>query len=164
MHLPRPPVMLLLPLVMLISAGCQRDDEGGVVATDPDQPRVSEAGPPLAPVAAPDAGDDVLSAVPHPIERPAAGTITPPLAEGADITYTCEDGSDLRVNFAGGRASITFATGRAEPLARAQPADGGVDGELYLGAVHGLHRIGTVVELRQEDGSIRRCRETGGSA
>lgn len=159
------PALRSLPLclALLFAAGCQRDDDGSVVAPDPAVPQASATPPPVAPTSPPGEGDDVLSGVPRPIEMPAPGTVTPPLAEGADITYTCEDGSDLRVTYAAGRANVTFADGRIEPLPQAQ-AQAGVDGELYLGATLGLHRIGTVVELREEDGDVRRCRESGGSA
>lgn len=155
---------LPLCLALLVAAGCQREDDGSVVAPDPLPPLASATPPPVAPTSPPGEGDDVLSGVPRSIEMPATGTVTPPLAEGADITYTCEDGSDLRVTYAAGRANVTFANGHVEPLARAPAGDPGLAGELYLGAVHGLHRIGTVVELREEDGDIRRCRESSGSA
>lgn len=156
----------LLPMFLglVLVAGCQRDDDGSVVAPDPMPPQASATPPPVALTSPPGEGDDVLSGIPHPIEMPEAGTVTPALAEGADITYTCEDGSDLRVTYAAGRANVTFADGRVEPLSRAERVPAAMDGELYDGAVYGLHRIGTVVELREENGDIRRCRESSGSA
>lgn len=156
----------LLPvcLVLLLAAGCQREDDGTVVTPDPLPPQASATPPPVAPTSPPGEGDDVLSGVPRPIDMPEPGTVTPVLAEGADITYTCEDGSDLRVTYAAGRANVTFADGRVEPLARAQRVPAAMEGELYDGAIHGLHRIGTVVELREENGDIRRCRESSASA
>ena len=115
-----------------------------------------------APMAAPK-GDEVRSGVPNPIELPPPDAPTPPMAEGADITYTCEDGTELRITYAAGRASVTLADGSIV-LPRSPQTAQQAGGEIYAGEALVLHRLGNVVELHQGEGDKRRCRESGGNA
>lgn len=86
------------------------------------------------------------------------------MAEGADITYTCEDGSELRITYAAGRAGVTLADGSIVPLPRSPQTAQQAGGEIYAGEALVLHRLGNVVELQQGEGDKRRCRESGGNA
>lgn len=151
--------VLLSPL---LAAACQ--PHGASAPTPADEatkPAPADAAPAAqAPIAVPK-GDDVRSGVPNPIESPPPDAPTPPMAEGADIIYTCEDGSELRITYAAGRVNVTLADGNVVPLPRSAQQAGG---EIYAGEALVLHRLGNVVELQQDEGDKRRCRESGGNA
>jgi hypothetical protein len=153
--------LLSLPLAAACSAcqphGASAPTPGGE-ATKPAPADTAPAA--QSPIAVPK-GDDVRSGVPNPIELPPPDAPTPPMAEGADITYTCEDGSELRITYAAGRANVTLTGGNVVPLPRSAQHAGG---EIYAGEALVLHRLGNVVELQQDEGDKRRCRESGGNA
>lgn len=159
----RTPVLLLVSLIAL--CGCQAGDDATAPSTaeTPASTTPDANAAPSAPIAVPD-DDDVRSDVLEPIELPPPDAATPPMAEGADITYTCEDGSDLRVTYAAGRANVTLADGGIVPLPLSPQATGQAGGEVYIGEALTLHRLGNVVELQQDEGDRRRCRESGGNA
>jgi len=155
---------LLVPLLAAACFACQPRDAAKAPADGAATREAKDAVPaPQAPIAVPK-GDEVLSGVPNLIELPPPETATPPMAEGADITYTCEDGSELRVTYAAGRATVTLANGGIVPLPRSPQAAREAGGEVYAGDALALHRLGNVVELRQDAGATRRCRESGGNA
>ncbi len=164
-----PPRCLLQLLFAAACVACQRDtpetaDTGAAAAATSE---AADARAPRAPgstaTAFPEA-DDVLSSVPNPIELPPSDAATPAMAEGADMIYTCEDGSELRVVYADTRAKVTLPDGRTVSLPRAARASGQAGGEIFVAGAVALHRLGNVVELEQQPGGIRRCRESGGSA
>lgn len=149
----------------------------GVVACRPDStpaPAASPVVPPADPVVSqatrgpairvPPANDAVRSGVATPIALPPADTATAPLAENADILYTCDDGSDLRVTYSGGRANIALPDGSIATAPLSASATQASGGEVYVGELVGLRRIGAVVELQQDSVPARRCREAGGNA
>ena len=156
--------------VPILALACLATACGGGDDTAPAPSATAAPVPDTAPPATRDAipvgpaGDDVLSGNPETIERPPAGTPTPALAEGADITYACEDGSDLRVGYAADVASVTLADGSIATLPRSPSASAGADGEVYVGESIALQRLGSVVELHGGGGEIRRCRESAASA
>lgn len=163
----RVPVALLSALAALALAGCaddtpaggQTDAASGVAPTAAASPQARPA------IDVPPADDGgVRSDVPHPIELPPADAPTPLPAEGADIVYTCEDGSDLRVTYAAGIASVVLADGSIVQLPRSPAAGSEAGGDVYVGEAVALRRIGGVVELQQDEGLSRRCRESGASA
>ena len=155
--------LLLMPLLAAACTACQPRDVATISTEEVVAPATEDAAAPSAPIAVPK-GDEVLSGVPNPIELPPPDTATPPMAEGADITYTCEDGSELRVTYAAGRASVTLADGGFVPLPNSPQAARTTGGEVYAGEALTLYRFGNVVELQQDEGAKRRCRETGGDA
>jgi hypothetical protein len=155
----------LLPLLLAVaSAACQpRDAAAPAPADEAAKPAPAGVAPAAqAPIAVPK-GDEIRSGVPNPIELPPPDAPTPPMAEGADITYTCEDGSELRITYAAGRANVTLADGGIVPLPRSPQAQQ-AGGEVFAGEALVLRRLGNVVELQQDEGDKRRCRESGGNA
>lgn len=160
----RTPVVLLVSL-LAATLGCQpREDAATPDAAETTAGATEDAASaPSAPIAVPD-DDDVRSGVLNPIELPPSDAPTPPMAEGADITYACEDGSELRVTYAAGRANVTLADGGIVPLPRSPQAAQQAGGEVYIGEALTLHRLGNIVELQQDEGTRRRCRESGGNA
>lgn len=156
----------LLPLLLAVACvACQpRDAAVPAPADEAAKPPPADAAPAAqAPIAVPK-GDEVRSGVPNPIELPPPDAPTPPMAEGADITYTCEDGSELRITYAAGRANVTLADGGIVPLPRSPQTAQQVGGEVYAGEALVLRRLGNVVELQRDEGDERRCRESGGNA
>lgn len=163
------PILPALALAFALSAtAC--GSGGGDDTASPDRPATAAAPADATPdgvreaIDAGPAADDVLSGNPETIERPPAGTPTPQLAEGADITYACEDGGDLRVGYAANVASVTLPDGAIATLPLSPSASAGSDGEVYVGETLALQRLGSVVELQAGDGEVRRCRETSASA
>ena len=151
-------------LLAAACAACQPHDATPAPADDAATLAPADAAPAAqAPIAIP-GDDEVRSGVPNPIELPPPDAPTPPMAEGADITYTCEDGSELRITYAAGRASITLADGSIVPLPRSPRTAQQAGGEVYAGEALILHRLGNVVELQQDEAEKRRCRESGGNA
>lgn len=153
----------LLPLLLAAAcAACEpRDIAAPAPADDAAKSAPADAAPAAqAPIAVPK-GDEVRSGVPNPIELPPPDAPTPPMADGADITYTCEDGSELRITYVAGRANVTLADGNVVSLPRSAQQAGG---EIYAGEALVLHRLGNVVELQQDEDGKRRCRESGGNA
>ncbi|HST45005.1 MAG TPA: hypothetical protein VLK29_07255 [Luteimonas sp.] len=150
-------------VLALGSAACQPDPAPAPVAAarPAPAPQAATRGPAIE---VPSADEAVRSGVSTPIELPPADTATAPLAENADLLYGCDDGSDLRVTFSGGRANITLpdASIATAPVSAAASAEAG--GEVYVGERVGLRRIGAVVELQQDGVAPRRCREAGGNA
>jgi hypothetical protein len=159
---------LLSVLALVALAGCADDPGAPDPATAPAEASSAPAQPsagtgPAIDVPAP--GDDtVRSGVPTPIELPPADAPTPALAEGADIVYTCEDGSDLRVTYSSAIANVTLSDGSIVALPRSPAAGSQAGGDVYVGEAIGLRRIGGVVELQQDEAQTRRCREAGASA
>jgi hypothetical protein len=160
--------VLLSMIVLAAVAGCADDTGASDPAAAPAAAPAASAAPPVATgpaidVPAPGEGS-VRSGVPNPIELPPDDAPTPALAEGADIVYTCEDGSDLRVTYASTIANVTLSDGSIVALPRSPAATSEAGGEVYVGEAVGLRRIGGVVELQQDEGPTRRCREAGASA
>jgi hypothetical protein len=157
---------LLPPLlaVAIACAACQPRDAAPTPADEAAKSAPAGVAPAAqAPIAVPK-GDEIRSSVPNPIELPPPDAPTPPMADGADITYTCEDGSELRVTYAAGRANVALADGGIVPLPRSPQAAQQAGGEVYVGEALVLRRLGNVVELQQDEGTKRRCRESGGNA
>lgn len=154
----------LVPLLFAIAcAACQPHDAASKPADDAAMLSPADTPPAAqAPIAVP-GDDEARSGVPNPIELPPPDAPTPPMAEGADITYTCDDGSELRITYAAGRANVTLADGRIVPLTPSPQAAQRLGGEVFDGEAL-LHRLGNVVELQRDEGGRRRCRESGGNA
>lgn len=95
---------------------------------------------------------------PGDIEMPPADAPTPAIAEGAEVIYSCDDGSELRVRYAGIVARVT-----APDESYVQVSRTGADGETYADNGTTLRRLANVVEITQ-GGATRRCSESGGNA
>lgn len=151
----------LLPLALLVAAlcaGCQRDaSETSAAAAAPNPATAPEV---TADPQAAQPSDDVRSNVPSKVEMPPATAPTPEIAVGAEIVYSCDDGSELRVAYAGNLARIAAPDGSPRQLTRVGSDQGG---EMYSDRDTSLHRLANVVELKQ-GARARRCSESGGSA
>lgn len=162
----------LLLLVVLAFPACRReqtDTSRQDAAPDPDTAVVAPVRPATTPVIAqaPIADTPRPEAAPvegnaTPIAPPASDTPTPPAAEGARITYTCENGSVLEIAFAGAGARATLADGSVHALVRTATRTG--DGERYEDAALQVDRLGNTIEVRERGAAVRRCAETGGNA
>lgn len=158
--------LLSLGLVTALAA-CQRDAAPGrdgaasdeaVAATDAPAAATTPASSP------PDDNSGVLAGKPpSTIEVPPADTPTPAIAEGAEVVYTCEDGGELHVVYAGHSARFALVDGRVVTLRRAESASKG-GGDVYVGDAVALQRLGNVVQVEEQGGDKRVCSETGGSA
>jgi len=128
--------------------GAERDAGGSASA-----PRAP--GPATAP--------QVLEGIPRRIARPGPEVPTPPIATGAEVTYACESGAQLRVRYGGSVAEVAWTDGAWLTLSRSAP--GTATGETYAGEGHVLLRLGNVVELRDErGGTVIRCAEAAANA
>ena len=129
--------------------------EAGTAAPAPRPPDVATAPQGPAP--------QVLEGIPRPIARPGPDVPTPPIASGAEVSYACESGAQLRVRYAGSVAEVAWTDGAWLTLSRTAP--GGAGGETYAGERHVLVRLGHVVELRDERGGpVIRCAEATANA
>lgn len=107
--------------------------------------------------AAPPAQDKAALPAPVAEARPA-----PALAEGAEMTYACED-TEMRVVYADGKARVTLAGGREFALPRSRQASEPGE-EFYVGEGKVLRRQGSVVELRQQGSGMLQCIESSATA
>lgn len=152
------PNLLLVVLVAMLCA-CQRGTATDDASSAPDNTASASAGntTTTAPVQDP---ENVRSSVPSIVEMPPGNAPTPGIAEGAEIIYTCDDGSELRVRYAGAIARILASDGAYLQVSRIGAAD---SGETYADKGTSLHRLSNVVEITQ-DNVKRRCSESGGNA
>ena len=162
---------------MLALAACQRDstpdrttagDDAAAIGADTTEGAAGAAAgtdPGTGAQQAGAQGDDGVTSgsPPSMIPVPPADTPTPDIAAGAQITYTCEDGSELDVVFSAKSAKFALADGRVVTLSRTgSGAQGG--GEVYTGEAVALRRLGNVVEVEQDQGGKRVCAESSGTA
>ena len=172
------PLRACLPLLAacLSLTACQRTPAPETApvettSTDASAPATSDATA-AAPLPAPsaqtpmpgaqsDMDAPLRSGVPTDVPELPADTPTPPLAEGAAMSYTCEDGSVLSVSYAGNTARLGVPGVENAVLSRT-PAAG--TGEGYAGGAFTLLRLGNIVELDDGRAPKRRCVETGGNA
>lgn len=172
-----PTVLAVAITLMCVLAACAPrstgDDDKQVAAADAPESPGEVAGPNAggapgdAAATPPAAGDDdVLSGVPQSIPLPARTTPTPPLPDDTEVTYLCADGSDLRVRYVAGQASVTLGVDKVATLALSPEASAEHGGEVYVGQGQGLRRIGGVVEFDPGKGedAIRRCGEASSTA
>lgn len=159
---------------MLTLAACQRDstpdaasgsDAGAdTAAAGTESATAPEAGSPGAAQAGADGDESAISgSPPSMIPVPPADTPTPDIAAGAQITYTCEDGSELNVTYSGKAAKFALVDGSVVTLPRTSSGVKG-GGDVYAGEAVALRRLGNVVEVDQGQGGKRVCAETSGTA
>ncbi|HLT43041.1 MAG TPA: MliC family protein [Luteimonas sp.] len=79
-------------------------------------------------------------------------------AMASSVSYRCDDGSMLQVDYGDADASIRWADGRSVDLPRAESASGG-GGDAYVGTDVSLQRTGTGIELHDGDAPMRSCTE-----
>jgi hypothetical protein len=140
------PACLLASLLTFSTVACQRADAPAADDSDPSAAQSGEA------AGAADA------------RRPAmADSPTPPVVEGAEITYLC-GGGEVHVHYAGGRAHVTLADGQSLDL----PLDPGrrtpSGGEVFSDDTVTLRRSGNVVELQQPGQGTQVCTESMATA
>ena len=157
----------LLALSLLAGfAACQRDaspapaNEAETQAPTPNSEPYASATAPTAPA---DEQGAIAGKPPSTIEVPPADTPTPGIAAGAEIIYTCEDGSELHVRYSTHSATFALEDGSRVTLPRAESASKG-GGDVYVGDTVGLQRLGNVVQVEQKGSAKRVCAESGGSA
>ncbi|MGH8032233.1 MAG: hypothetical protein ACREO8_07695 [Luteimonas sp.] len=159
-----PPRAAALVLVIACAA-CQRQS-AEPTGTDAQAPRTEAATimpqpassvPPRSKTA-----DDVRSHEPTSVQMPVRDTPTPAIADGAEVTYACDDGV-LTVTFAAGIARVLLPGGSTAEATLSAQASAKSGGEVYVGQRLGLQRIGNAVELQQTDGATRRCVESSSS-
>lgn len=160
----------LLWITLAAAAGCG----GGAPPAEPAPPPPTGTSPPAAdsatavasdppagtPIDVPDPDDPAL----QPRQRPiTAGAESPslPLPENADIGYACEDGGLIRVVWTRTHANLSL-DGVFRPLARWADGSTRSGAEAWAGDHLTLFRRGEVVELREADGRMRRCRASSG--
>jgi len=149
-------------------AACQRDAPSGreeaappTAASEPavDSPRATPS-----PSSSPPAGNGLEAGQrPSTIEIPPADTPTPDIAAGAQISYTCEDGSELHVVYSAHSAKFALVDGSVATLPRAESASKG-GGDVYVSDTVALQRLGNVVQVEEPGGTKRVCAESGGNA
>ncbi|WP_407352469.1 hypothetical protein [Luteimonas sp. R10] len=87
----------------------------------------------------------------------AIAPVDPPVAaDDIAVRYGCDDGSELRVSYAGGLADVTLPDGRTIALPRAESASQG-GGDAYVGEALSLMVEGPNVQLHQDEGPTRNC-------
>lgn len=158
-------------LLAVLLAGCQREampnDAHTAAENAPAAPTSRAADPGMQTVAprAADAGDGTMTsgAPASTIKVPPLDTPTPPIAAGAQITYTCEDGSELNVTYSGVSAAFALSNGAQVTLPRVASTTN-TGGDVYAGDSAGLQRLGNVVRVAEHDGAKRVCSETSGTA
>jgi hypothetical protein len=144
-------------------AACQRDAPPAGADTRLPSADADAAADAIAPPK-PAADDDVTAGNPPPtIEIPPADAPTPAIAAGAQIVYTCEDGSELQVTYSGSSATFALEDGRVVTLPRAESASKG-GGDVYVSDTVGLQRLSNVVQVERDSGAKRVCAESGGNA
>jgi len=159
----------LAAVLLTTLAACQRDAPSGreeaappTAASEPavDSPRATPS-PSSSP---PPAGNGLEAGQrPSTIEIPPADTPTPDIAAGAQISYTCEDGSELHVVYSAHSAKFALVDGSVATLPRAESASKG-GGDVYVSDTVALQRLGNVVQVEEPGGTKRVCAESGGNA
>ena len=146
-------------------AACQRDAPSSPEETAPPASATNEPAvdsPHATP--SPPAGEALdAGQPPSTIEIPPADTPTPRIAAGAQISYTCEDGSELHVVYSGQSAKFALIDGSVATLPRAESASKG-GGDVYVSDTVALQRLGNVVQVEEHGGTKRVCAESGGNA
>jgi hypothetical protein len=107
--------------------------------------------------------DDADTPLPPSVTMPSADAETPMIAEGATVTYGCDDGN-LVVAYGNGNARMTLPDGSQAEARLSVEASARAGGEVYVGDRIGLQRLGTAVEVQGADHSVRRCVETSSDA
>lgn len=79
-------------------------------------------------------------------------------AMASSVSYRCDDGTMLQVDYGDADASIRWADGRSVDLPRAESASG-PGGDAYVGTDVSLQRTGTGIELHDGDAPMRSCTE-----
>lgn len=151
------PACLLASLLTLSAAACQRVDTPATDDSDPPATQTGEAGSPPAA----SAGEIPGAAV---ARQPAlADSPTPPVVDGAKITYRC-GGGELHVRYTGGRAHVTLPDGRSLALTLNEGLRRPGGGEVFSGESIALRRSGNVVELDQPGQGPQVCTESSATA
>ncbi|MEP6633592.1 MAG: hypothetical protein ABJA62_05225 [Luteimonas sp.] len=164
------PNVFLPPLLLVaLLAGCQREatpnDAKTATANAPDSPVSADPGVQTAATRIAEQGDGTITSgsPPSTIPVPSLDTPTPPIAAGAQITYTCEDGSELIVTYSGVSAEFALSNGSKVTLPRvASTVKTG--GDVYVNDSAALQRLSNVVRVEEHDGAKRVCSETSGTA
>lgn len=164
-------VRTLLPLAclgVLGLAGCSRDAGDAPAPSNPvpdaaAAPRVETVAPHAEAAAADAASPDDAPADASGLDSHdsiAPGAERPPAFPGQadDVTYTCEDGSRVRITYNGSYANVTLPNGGIAPLQHS-PAASATGGAAYIGDALALRRVDTHVLLEQEGRPARRCSE-----
>lgn len=160
---------VLLASLLFSLWACTRDE--GAVATSPvaaagsgtqAAPDASGAGPgtstPGAAIAVPDKDDATMAARQSPVMPTASDVLsTGPLPEGSDIGYRCEDGGLVRVVYTQSHANLSL-DGVFLPLQPWAAESRRTGAEAWEGGHVALVRRGDMVDLREADGDLRRCR------
>lgn len=174
--MPRIPAVAPSLLVLAVAcAGCGRapapeGDFSGVEASappsappaadpaDPAPARADEAAG--AAIVVPDADDVTMQPRQAPITA-AAESPPAPMPDNADVAYACEDGGRVRVVWTRSHANLSL-DGVFQPLSPWREESLRTGAEAWAGDHMTLLRRGGVIELREADGDLRRCRAGAG--
>jgi len=105
---------------------------------------------------------------PPPSAAPAAVTPepmlpSPPLPEGTDVTYECQDGNQITVTYTYVAADLHWPDGREVKLSRtASTSKGG--GDVYVGGKVSLQHDGGSIQLHDGGAAPVTCNESASSA
>jgi membrane-bound inhibitor of C-type lysozyme len=86
----------------------------------------------------------------------------PPLPEGTEVTYHCQDGNQLTVTYTYITANLRWPDGRAVKLSRAASASKG-GGDVYVGGKVSLQHDGGSIQL-QDGATTTTCSESEATA
>jgi membrane-bound inhibitor of C-type lysozyme len=87
-----------------------------------------------------------------------AGDAAPSTPEAGSVSYRCDDGTMLKVDYGDADASIAWADGRSATLPRAESASAG-GADAYVGNEVSLQRTASGIELHDGDEPARSCSE-----
>lgn len=75
------------------------------------------------------------------------------------LSYACDDGSALRIEYAAETARVELPDGRVVALPKAQSASKG-GGEVFVGEAMSLQRNGDGIQMYQDEGKSLLCRRS----
>lgn len=78
-------------------------------------------------------------------------------------TFTCDDGTSVRLDWGDNDVTVSWPDGRTATLAKAESASGPA-GDAYVGDTVSVERDGDRIMLRDGDQPARTCTAAGGSA
>ena len=100
-----------------------------------------------------------LAGCSNPDQPPAAGADgAADAALPASVSYRCDDGTMLQVDYGDADASVRWADGRSASLPRAESASGG-GADAYVGTGISLQRTSTGIEVHDGDAPALACTE-----